>query len=371
VLSYFIGDQFDYFKRRGVDFYVACSPSEDLLEYAKLKEFTAFPLPIHKKITLVADLRTIRSLVRIIKDHHIDIVVGHTPKGALLAMTAARIAGVQRRIYFRHGLLYESSRGLKRGIFKYIERLTGSLATQVVCVSHSVLKLSNSERLSTPSKNLILHKGTCNGIDYEFTFNPQLISEAQINALRQQHGIKQQDRVVGFVGRLVNDKGIGELINAWKILLAREKNIKLLLIGPPEKRDAIGDDLKGFIEAEKSIIYVGLVRDMAPYYRLMDVFILPSRREGFPTVVLEASAMEIPVITTKATGCIDAILEDETGVFTSLIPSEMSEKMQMYLNDQVLAKTHGRNGRQFIVDNFGQLSVWQEIGARLFGCGVS
>lgn len=361
VLPYFIGEQFDYFQEKGFELYVACTPDKFLYEYSEKKAFTTVPINILREFNIKEDLISIWKLSKVIKQEKIDIVIGHTPKGALIGLVAAKLAGVKNRVCFRHGLMYETSSGLKRTILKLIEKLTGSLASKVVCVSPSVLTISNQEGISSPKKNLLLNKGTCNGINAESKFNPKLINDDDLDRLRLKYTIKPTDRVVGYVGRLVNDKGINELIEAWKELINKYDDVRLLLVGPFEERDGISSSLQEYVLNEPSIIYTGLVNETVNFYSLMDVFILPSYREGFPTVVLEASAMELPVITTLATGCIDSIMENKTGVYTALNPKGIIEKIMYYLDNDILAKEHGRNGRKFIVDNFDQKVIWQEI----------
>ena len=137
VLRHFIGDQFFYFPKKGYRFFVACSPGEDLAVQAEKYRFEYLATPIERKISLGNDLRSIRAIMRYIREKHIDIVVGHSPKGALLAMLAARLCRVPKRIYFRHGLVYETTHGFKRFILQAVDRFTSRCATQVVCVSPS------------------------------------------------------------------------------------------------------------------------------------------------------------------------------------------------------------------------------------------
>ena len=362
VLPYYFGDQFDYFEEKGVKFHVACSPSEHLNTYAIKKKFQAFPVPIVRAISPFQDLISLVKLYRYIKKHQFDIIIGHTPKGGLLAMLASFLLGRKHRIYFRHGIMFETSTGLKRFMLKSLEKFTGYLATKVVCVSPSVLETSNRLGLSRPNKNIILNKGTCNGINTN-KFIPGK-NENAIQALTDQLHLKDHD-VIGYVGRLVKDKGIVELIEGWKIVLQTQKNVKLLLVGPFEHTDPLPAEVIDFIRSESSVIYTGLVEDTSLYYQLMDLFILPSYREGFPTVVLEASAMELPIVTTLSTGCRDAIISHQTGLFTAITPEDIAEKISYYLNHKGLAHLHGINGRAFVLKNFKQEKIWTEIEKKL------
>ena len=363
VLPYFLGDQIEHFTKTGVKIYIACHPSSHLREFGNMHNCTVKEVEIIREISFSSDFRAIMDLRKFIKNEKIDIVIGHTPKGGLIGMVAAYFSNVEKRIYFRHGLMYETSKGFKRLLLIFVEKLTGYLATKVVCVSDSVRKRSVLERLNSPRKNVLLNLGSCNGIDTSRFSNGNLATDKL--KLRDKFGISSDDFVVGFVGRLVNDKGINELIEAWKILQANTINATLLIVGPYEERDSISFELKQFIKNESTILHVGLMDDVIPYYKLMDLFILPSYREGFPTVVLEASAMELPVVTTRSTGCIDSIIENETGIFCNIEPMSISEKILYYLNNPAIAKQHGRNGRKFVLSNFQQEIIWNEIKEKL------
>jgi glycosyltransferase involved in cell wall biosynthesis len=361
VLPYFIGDQFEHFGKRGIAIYVACFPSEHFILYSRKKGFIPVAVNILRKFSVRQDIKAIVKLVRLIKHEKIDVVIGHTPKASLLAMIAAFIAKVDKRIYFRHGIMYETSTGLKRKILKQIECFTGYLATKVVCVSKSVVDLSNSNGLSNPKKHVLLGYGSCNGIDALTKFNPDLINYELTKELKAKHDIIPGDRIVGYVGRLVNDKGISELIQAWMTLLNEHSNIKLLLVGPLESRDGLSKKMMEMIVNTPTILYTGLIEDVVPYYSLMDIFILPSYREGLPTVVLEASSMGVPVITTHSTGCVDAIRENQTGIFTEINPTDIAAKIDYYLKNPYLAKRHGSAGRAFVLKNFHPADIWREI----------
>ncbi len=360
VLPYYIGDQFGYMQKKGLKIYVACTPTEHFYEYAEEKDFTAIPINILREINPIADLKAIIILKNKIISENIDIVIGHTPKGAMIGMIAAFLARVNHRIYFRHGLMYETSRGIKKITFRTIEKLTAKLATKVICVSKSVMDKSNKEFLNRSEKNFLINKGTCNGIDLN-KFSIQNVNLDQIILLRKKYNISENDIVIGYVGRLVKDKGINELLSAWKLLKLQYSNIKLLMVGPFEERDSITVENMKYIALESSIIHTGLITNVLPYYSLMDIFILPSYREGFPTVVLEASAMEIPIITTMSTGCVDSIVENETGIFTEITPLGILEKIMYYLNNPTIAKSHGKSGREYVINNFRQEIIWNEL----------
>lgn len=358
VLPYFIGDQFKYFKEKGYNMNVVCSPSEYLSDYAQKQGFEYLESPVNRNISISQDFVSIRNICKFVKKQKIDIVVGHTPKGGLLAMIAGWLMRVPIRIYVRHGLVYETSKGLKRFILMSVDRLTSFCSTKVVCVSPSVLRKSIEDHLAPAKKQMIWHKGTCNGIDTLNHFNPAVIVPARLTGLKARYGIREDDFVIGYSGRLVRDKGIIELVRAFdKLQLA--DNCKLLLVGMFEKRDALPEDIQERILNDSRIIYTGFINGgMEYFYSMMDIYVLASYREGFPTGVLEAQAMEKPVITTRVTGCCDSIIDGRTGFFVNNTAEDIVEKIDKIRLDKAI---DGCEGRKWVIENFDSRLVWKEI----------
>lgn len=351
-LPYFIGNQFHFFKHKGYEMHVACSESQDLNSLTKEFGFKAFPVPILRNISPFQDLKSILQLRRYIIQEKIDIVIAHSPKGGLIGILASFLAGTRKRIFFRHGLVFETSAGFKKKMLIAVEKLIGFCATNVVNVSPSVAVISDKLSLNHPNKNILLGKGTCNGIDVNrFKFREVNKSPSTIT--------------VGFVGRLATDKGIVELVKAWDILRAQYSNISLLLVGPFDERDMLDEATVSRITSDSSIEYVGGVSDASLYYNRMDIFVLPSYREGFPTVTLEASASCLPIVTTKVTGCIDSIIENVTGVFCDNTADSIASKVKYYIDNPSLIKVYGENGRKFVCENFSEEFIYQEIENKL------
>lgn len=362
VIPYFLGKQLNYFVEKGYQEYIVCSPSHELDELAAKYSFEYKEVVVLRKVSIWQDLRAVSSTIKYIKEKHIDIVIGHTPKGGLIAMLASYIAGVPKRIYFRHGLVYETSHGLKRWLLIVIDKLVARLATKVICVSPSVCIKSLEDGLNSSEKQILLSKGTCNGIDIN-RFCQKSINKDLLNSLRMKLHVYDDAFVIGFTGRLVRDKGIIELIRAFHSLQEEYSNVVLLLVGMLEERDALPQDVVDIIKNNSKIINTGYVPNLKIeyYYALMNVFILPSYREGFPTSVLEASAMEIPVITTKVTGCIDSIVDGKTGIYVKNNSESIAKAIKTFYNDVPLCRRYGQNGRKFVVDNFDQNIIWHEI----------
>lgn len=337
---------------------VVCSPSEYLEDYANEQGFEYIETPVNRSISIKQDIGSIKRICKFIKSQRIDVIVGHTPKGGLLAMISGWLMRVPMRIYFRHGLVYETSKGLKRFVLMTVDRVASLCATKIVCVSPSVLKRSIEDQLAPAKKQLILGKGTCNGVDTINHFNPAVIDENKKEKLRLKYGIMRDDFVIGYSGRLVRDKGIIELVRAFD-KLQDAMDCKLLLVGMFEERDSLPEDVKLRIKNDKRIIYTGFINGgMEYYYSLMDVYVLASYREGFPTGVLEAQAMEIPIITTRVTGCCDSIIGGETGLFVNHNPDDLKAKIDMIRYEKAI---DGRKGRKWVAENFDSRLIWKEI----------
>lgn len=358
VLPYFIGGQFKYFRERGFRFHVVCSESEYLDAYAKENSFDYRVLPVLRSINVLQDFKTVVGICRYIREKQIGIVIGHTPKGGLLSMIAGWIMRVPKRIYFRHGLVYQTSCGPKRFILMTVDRIASFCATKVVCVSPSVQKRSIEDKLAPAKKQIILGHGTCNGVDTQYQFNPANTNQDKVKKIGAEYGITDDDFVIGYSGRLVRDKGIIELVRAFDKLQNADK-CKLLLVGMFEERDALPQDVQERIMNDKRIIFTGFINGgMEYYYALMDVYVLASYREGFPTGVLEAQSMSKPVITTRVTGCCDSIIEGKTGLFTEHDPDDLVKKIDSI---RLRHSIDGQEGRKWVIKYFDSPLIWKEI----------
>ena len=203
VIPYFLGDQINYLNDNGIEFHIACTPDDKIQQYLECWNFIAFAIPIFRNISTVKDIKSILSLKRYIDENKIDLVVGHTPKGALIGMCAAYLAKVPNRIYFRHGIMFETAKGIKRLILILVEKITSSFATKVVCVSKSVLSKSLYYNISNIKKTIILGEGTCNGIDVKNKFNKSKLDLSSLNMILSKYNINKSEQIViGFVGRL-------------------------------------------------------------------------------------------------------------------------------------------------------------------------
>lgn len=340
------------------------SAETDASEFCDTNGTRFFPIQIARSISPLTDLKSIRQLRKLIRREKYDAVFGHTPKGAMVAMIAARLAGVKTRVYYRHGLIYTTARGLKRKILKTVERLTAACATHIVNVSPSLSKLAVKDHLNSNKKQIVIGAGTCGGIDTIDLFNPANVSEESVSALKLQLNIPDDAFVAGFCGRLCRDKGIIELIDGFKLFQRKHPDISayLLLVGPYDARDVLPQQIKDEIEANNSIITTSSVPHhlLPAYYSLMDVFVFPSYREGFGMTVIEASAMEKPILVSRSHGCVDSIQENITGEYIALTADSIMTALTTMLDHNKRLR-YGANGRKWVTENFERTRMWPMI----------
>ena len=362
--SFFDG-QFKYLTDLGYEIIVVSTDSENADAFCKRNGVRFVPVNIPRSVSPIAIAKAVKELCALIRMENADAVLGHTPVGALCAMIAAKTCGVRNRVYYRHGVIYTTMQGVMRTLFKREERFVASLATNVINVSHSLSELAIADRLNSASKQNVIGHGTCGGIDACNIFNPGLIDYEKIAGYRTNLGLDKSDIVFGFCGRICNDKGIPELVDAFKMFQKKHTNLntKLLLIGVMDERDILPQTTKDAIRNSEDIVVTGWIKrcDIPYYYSLLDVFVFPSHREGFGMCVIEASAMEKPILDSRAHGCVDAIVEHETGEYIELSAEGICKGMELML-DAGLRKQLGKNGRKKVLEWYDFKVMWPLIG---------
>lgn len=360
----FFDGQYKFLVDKGHKITVCSSPA-DASKFCKDNSVDYIPLEVARRVDIKADMATIKTLCKIIKQGKYDAVFGHTPKGAMVAMIAAWLSRVPVRVYYRHGLIYTTTSGLKRFIFKSVEQMTALFANHIINVSPSLSALAVKDHLNGDKKQTVMGAGTCGGIDAISKFNPALAKKEDIASLKESLGISPNDYVVGFCGRICTDKGIRELINGFKLFQKQNPNVhaKLLLVGPMDARDHLDPSYVEEINSCADIIATGRVTEhIERYYAAMDVFVFPSYREGFGMCVIEASAMEKPILVSRSHGCVDSIRAGVTGQYIDLTPVSIAEGLSDMLDESKRYQL-GTQGRQFVLTNFERTNMWPLIGA--------
>ena len=353
AVYYFLKEQIAYFKGRGCDVSVVTSHGTWTQAEFIEKELgvKVYPYEITRVFSLLKDIAALFKIISLFKKLKPDYIYGTTPKAAFICMLAGAATGVRRRVYLIRGLTFVNDRFLKKFIMSSIERLSCALAHKVLVVSQSNLDYLLSHKLCDPKKVKVLANGSSHGVDAANKFNPANKNIRAQDAMRKDLGIREGDTVFGFLGRMVKDKGVEVLAEAWKAVSKRHNNIHLILIGPVRvPRDAVGLEYYNYFKSTGNIHIIGDVRDPLDMYGIMDILVHPSLREGFPNAVLEAGALEIPVITTDALGCIDSVVHNETGVVVPMNdPAKLAGAMEKLMLDRELARRMGRRARERIL----------------------
>lgn len=328
------------------------APSPMLDSFAERQGVEAAPVPIERQISLFADLVSLYRLWRLLRRLRPDVVEFSTPKAGLLGLLAAKICRVPCRVYLLRGLKLETTTGLKRRILLAAERLATACAQVVVCNSESLRTRVVELQLGAASRFVVLGAGSSSGVDTE-NFSPAT------SGVRSTLGIPSDAPVIGFVGRLTHDKGIVELLAAFERILAVRPDARLLFVGWfDEAEDALSPLFRRQIEEHPQMILTGLVDSTVSYYRAMDLLVLPTWREGFPNVALEASATGVPVITTEATGARDAVIPGVTGLrIPPGSPEAISGAVLQLLQDPERRALMGKAGREWAQKNYAEAHV--------------
>jgi glycosyltransferase involved in cell wall biosynthesis len=319
-------------------------------------------LEMLRTISIIKDLKALWIFYKLCKKEKPSIVHSHTPKAGIIGMLGAKLAGVPIRLHTVAGLPLMETSGARRKVLDFVERLTYASATRVYPNSIGLYDYIVEQKYTKLDKLKVIANGSSNGIDTSH-FDPKQISSAQKTQLRNDLGIEEIDFVYIFVGRMVGDKGINELVKAFKRLNKSVYRIKLLLVGPFETElDPLQQQTLEEIKENISIIYVGFQQDVRPYFAISDCLVFPSYREGFPNVVMQAGLMNLPCIVTNITGCNEIIIEGENGTIIPVKNSEaLAQAMRKMISDKVYYNNLKVNARAMIQTRYEQSTVWNAL----------
>ena len=353
-----VSGQLRYVAENGYDcFAVSGGPEENSREFTEREGIPTGLIPhLVRPISIGNDIRALSELIRLFRREKPDIVHANTPKASLLGMVAAWICRVPHRIYTVTGLRFETSTGFMRWLLKTMERITCACATKVIPEGQGVKKTLYREHITSKSM-AVLHNGNINGIDLEyFDRTPEVVEQAR----------RIQEEVGGsftylFVGRLVRDKGITELVDAFERVHMEHPETRLLLVGTQEPElDPLPDQTQRLIADNDAIIEAGWQDDVRPWFVASDLFTFPSYREGFPNVVIQAGAMGIPSVVTDINGSNEIIIEGENGM---IIPTRdtvaLYRKMTEALEQRDRLTEMSEQCRLLIASRYRQEDVWR------------
>ncbi len=318
TLDYFLKGVMTDLVKAGNEVVAVSSPGEWMPSVKALEGVKVIEVPMERRISPFKDLRSLWRLYKVIRSERPDIVHSFTPKAGLLAMMASRLAGIKIRVHTFTGLVFPTSTGLKKRLLMTTDRVTCSCSTHIIAEGQGVRKDLVDAGITRKDVNVLGH-GNIRGIDMNWYDRSADVME-----------LADKLRVPGvftflFVGRVVRDKGISELVEAFKGLAA--ENTRLVLVGPFEDDvDPVPEDVRKYIQETPEIITTGEVlgKGLLAWYAASDCFVLPSYREGFPNTVLEAGAMGLPSIVTDINGSREIISDGVNGL---IIPPHNSEAL--------------------------------------------
>lgn len=340
----------------GWDVTLVASDDGILTEFGRREGIRTIPVAMRREPAPVRDLVSLLALVKVVRRVRPHMIVYSTPKAALLASLAGWLGGVPIRVYQLWGLRHETTRGVWRRILRSVERLAGRLSTEVVAVSESLARLAEDEGVA--DRVVTIGSGSALGVDTRRFSRAAPDLPGLDSSTERFLEVHRELRRVLFVGRVNRDKGVDTLVTALRELATSGRPVACLVVGPDED-----DELRAELvaaAADVAVFLIGPVRDPRPYMAAADVLCLPTLREGFGQVIIEAAAMGLPAVTTLATGARDAVVDGRTGL---LVPvgdaSRLAEALWTVVSDPALAKRLGEAARRRARDEFDTGRVWR------------
>ena len=345
--------QIEYLRDRGLDVHIVSSKGEEQKIYSSN---IVHVINMEREISIKNDIKSLYNMIKLFIKEKPQIVNSGTPKAGLIGTLAAFITRRPVRMYTVRGLRLETVTGLKYKILYAMEKLAMFCATDVIAISESLKKrivylgLEKKENLS------VLGYGSSNGINLDdYNKNDDYIPVTIANQLENHF-------VIGYVGRIVKDKGIREVVEVFKILKLKGYLVKLLVVGEIEEDDSIDKKYFNFLESNDDVILTGQVNKPVCYYNHMDVLLFPTYREGFGNVSIEAQAVEVPVITSNATGAQDTVDDEQTGFIVDIGDYKaMANKTEILMNNEILRQRLGTNARARVAKRFKSEIVWKHL----------
>ena len=361
-LKYLITGQMEYMSSKGFDVVMMSADGQERHEVIANENCEHIVIPLTREITPLKDLRALWILYRQLRSLKPNIVHTHTPKAGIVGMIAAWLARVPVRIHTVAGLPLQTAIGKKRWLLENIEKLTYSFATQVWPNSNSLYNFIVKENFAKPSKLKVIGKGSSNGIDIS-EFDKKTLDENVLADIKDKIKYSDSNRYLLFVGRVVKDKGIEELVEAFLSIKKKYNNLKLIIVGPVEhKLDPLSVGITQNIENDDDIITTGFSSLVKYYMYLADLFVFPSHREGFPNVPMQAALMDCPVIASRITGNTDIVDDRENGILHTVSDSDSLESSIEFALDHPDDMTRmAAKLKEKVINNFDRRVIQEKI----------
>jgi len=362
ALRYLLPGQMRFMAENGFDVLMISADGKELKEVIEKEGCRHFIVPMTRRITPFRDLRCLFQLIKVFRKERPDIVHSHTPKAGILGMIAAKYCGIKIRIHTVAGLPMMVEKGWKYRLLRFVEKRTYAAADHVWPNSNSLLQVIKAQRLCDPQKLRVIAKGSTNGIDVNF-FDKTRLDGQVLEKIKSSLNYSSQHKYLLFIGRLVVDKGLVELLTVFTALQQKNESLKLIVVGDYEPMlDPLPQDTIHEIENNPSVIHINWTDDVKYYLALADLFIFPSHREGFPNVLLQAGAMGLPVICSRIEGNVDIVTHNDTGlIFEAEDQQQMQEQIQFGLNNASQVKELADRLYCKVREDYHRENIWQNI----------
>lgn len=362
ALRYLLTNQMHYMKEHGFEVIMVSADGKGREEVIQHEGCVHHIIPMTRKITPIADLWSLWRLYKFLKKEKPDIVHSHTPKAGLLAMLAAKMAGIKIRIHTIAGLRFMTAKGMTRRILVTMEKLTGIWATNVWPNSHSLLEYIRANKLVAVNKMEVIGLGSSNGISLA-RFSKNALEPLKLESIKESIKYNGQLTYLLCVGRIVKDKGIDELLNSFTRLYRENEKLRLILVGPFEDDlDPVSEKAREILKTHKAIILTGWSEEVEYFMECSFALLHPSHREGFPNVLLQAGAMLCPVICSNIEGNIDVIEHRKTGLlFKARDEEDFFQKLKWGLENPQHLQQYARELRKKIEEQYDQPVIHQRI----------
>jgi glycosyltransferase involved in cell wall biosynthesis len=361
-LAVLIRGQHRYMTQHGFEVVGVSSSGKALADVNKAEGIRTEVVEMTRTLSPVKDLKSLWQFYRLCKKEKPTIVHSHTPKAGIVGMMGAWLARVPIRLHTVAGMPLMEATGAKRKLLDLVEKMTYAFATKVYPNSQGLYDFIVEGNYAKPKKLHVIANGSSNGIDTS-SFSPDTVTEETKLQLRQELGVKENDFLFVFVGRMVSDKGLNELIAAFPAIHAQHPNAHLLLVGNFERElDPLLPQTEEVINNHPNIHAVGFKSNVKDYFAISDALVFPSYREGFPNVVMQAGAMGLPSIVTDINGCNEIIEEGTNGI---IIPPKdaavLKNAMTEMLENKGLYQHLKSNAREMITSRYEQRIVWEAL----------
>jgi glycosyltransferase involved in cell wall biosynthesis len=355
----FFRGQLTWLKDHNFEVHTVSAPGEELKWLAETEQVTTHAVPMTRSFSPFRDPLALWRLIRLYRKSRFTVVHSFTPKGGLLGMLAAVAAGCPVRLFTIWGMAPTTINSRVR-LRVWANRVSCALAHKVFVECPSIADLVVAEGVCPREKLVVAPAWSTNSLDSKLV---DLSDLAQTRAAaRHDWSLPPDGVVIGFVGRVVRDKGVHELIEAFEKLASEFPKLYLLIVGVREGEDAVGENTLRRMDHHARIRCTGFQKDVRRLLSAMDILVHPSYREGLPTAPLEAAARGLTVVATRIPGCVDAVQDGCSGLLVPPRDSEaLAEAVRYYLKNPDVRQQHGRNGREWVLQKYDRHKAWAAL----------